>query len=115
MLEAIAALRELGARAVVASLGPDGLLASTVDGRAWRARLPRALSGNPTGAGDACVAALAAGVDDGRAWPEVLADAAALAASAVVAPVAGEHDSVTYQDIRPDVSVEEISATRPNR
>jgi tagatose 6-phosphate kinase len=44
----------------------------------WAARLPRPLRGNPTGAGDACVAALARGVVDHRAWPEILADAVAL-------------------------------------
>lgn len=43
---AAAALRESGTRAVVASLGPAGVLAVTPDGT-WRARPPARLGGNP--------------------------------------------------------------------
>lgn len=46
-----------GAHTVVASLGPDGLLASTPEGRR-RAATPTRLTGNPTGAGDSAVAGL---------------------------------------------------------
>ena len=56
---AVAALRSRSPRtAVVLSLGAKGLLADTPDG-VWRARPTRPLTGNPTGAGDAAVAALA--------------------------------------------------------
>ena len=54
-----------GRGAVVVSLGPDGLLAVTGDGR-WRARPPAAVAGNATGAGDAVAAALAHGLVLGR-------------------------------------------------
>ena len=56
----------------------------------WRAAPPEALPGNPTGAGDACVAALAAGLAAGTPWPELLADAVALSAAAVACPLAGD-------------------------
>ncbi|MFA1551388.1 1-phosphofructokinase family hexose kinase [Actinomadura chokoriensis] len=88
----IRALRAAGAGAVVVSLGPDGVLAGTPDG-VLRAALDRPVPGNPTGAGDALVAALAAGLAGGLPWPERLRRAVALAACAVRSPVAGEIDA----------------------
>ena len=104
-----ARLRDLGARAVVASLGADGLLAVTESG-SWHARGPETVHGNPTGAGDACVAALAAGLATGAAWPAVLADAVALSAAAVAHPLAGDVDQDTYRRLKPRVAVEELDA-----
>ena len=72
---------------------PRGSCCSRCGGRRLRARLPEPLAGNPTGAGDALVAALAAGLEDGDAvagdgsrgrWPGP--------AAAVLQPVAGEID-----------------------
>lgn len=94
--EGAAALRALGARDVVVSLGSAGLLAVT-DGGRWRARASEAVSGNPTGAGDAVVAALAVGLRDGSRWADRLREAAAVSASAVVAPVAGDIDEDHYR------------------
>jgi len=96
-------LRTLGAQAVVASLGPEGLLAVTGDGR-WRAR-PTAVAGNATGAGDAVVAALAHGLVLGRPWDERLRHAAALGAAAVAAPVAGEFSDTDYASALSAVAV----------
>jgi tagatose 6-phosphate kinase len=87
-------LRILGAQAVVASLGPQGLLAATGDGR-WQARAPE-VAGNATGAGDAVAAALAHGLVLGRPWHERLRHAAALGAATVAAPVAGEFSDGDY-------------------
>lgn len=101
---AAAELRDLGARAVVASAGPEGLYALTPDG-SWRATPPRALAGNPTGAGDACVAALAAGLADGTPWPDMLRESVALSAAAVVRPVAGEFDAGVHQSFATTVTV----------
>ena len=106
---AAAELRALGARAVVASSGPDGVHAVTGRGT-WRAAPPEQLTGNPTGAGDACVAALAAGLAAGAPWPEVLREAVALSAAAVPCPVAGDIDAGTYHRFRTTVSVEELHA-----
>ena len=78
-----------GARAVVVTLGPDGLLAVTGDG-CWQARPPAVVTGNATGAGDAVTAALAHGLVLGRPWDERLRHAVALGAATVAAPVAGE-------------------------
>lgn len=101
-------LRRVGAGAVVVSLGADGLVAVAADG-AWRAWPPQRVSGNPTGAGDAVVAALAVGLVAGRPWPERLADAAALSAAAVHAPVAGSFDAAAYGRYRRAVRVEPLN------
>jgi tagatose 6-phosphate kinase len=93
--------------AVVATLGGDGLVASTVDGD-WRAALPAMLPGNATGAGDACAAALAIGLRDGQDWPSMLADAVACAAAAVSAPTAGTVDPARVRQLRDSVQVEAL-------
>jgi tagatose 6-phosphate kinase len=101
-----AAARELldrGARAVVSSHGPDGLTALTADGT-WTARPPRIDGGNPTGAGDASVAALAIGLVDGSPWPAMLADAAALSAATVLTDRAGVFDTAAYERFRSEIS-----------
>jgi tagatose 6-phosphate kinase len=87
---------------IVESHGAEGLRAL-----GWRARPPRHIEGNPTGAGDACVAALARGLLHGTAWPELLRDAVALSAAAVASPVAGHVDIELYQALKPEVIVEE--------
>lgn len=98
-LRAAQRLRRAGADAVVVSLGADGLLGVTGE-ECWVARPPEAVRGNPTGAGDAVVAALAAGLVAGAPWPDRLADAAALSAAAVHAPVAGSFDAAAYARYR---------------
>ncbi|MFR9796104.1 1-phosphofructokinase family hexose kinase [Streptomyces sp. MS06] len=96
--------RRRGARAVVASLGPEGLLAVTAEGR-WRAVPPARLSGNPTGAGDSAVAGLLSGLVEHLPWPDRLARAVALSAATVSAPVAGEFDPSAYEELLAAVAV----------
>ncbi|MEU7583680.1 1-phosphofructokinase family hexose kinase [Streptomyces sp. NPDC041068] len=96
--------RRRGAHTVVASLGADGLLALTPDG-GWRARPPKRVRGNPTGAGDSAVAGLLSALAEGLPWPDRLARAVALSAATVVAPVAGEFDPSTYEDLLTRVAV----------
>lgn len=95
-------LRDRGADAVVASCGPAGLVALTPAGR-WRVAPGRPVHGNPTGAGDACVAVLTAGLASGLGWRRALCDAVAASAAAVAAPVAGELDPDTYRRLRDEV------------
>ncbi|MEJ3403761.1 PfkB family carbohydrate kinase [Rathayibacter sp. YIM 133350] len=93
-------LLDAGARIVVVSLGEDGLVVLSQGGDRIRARLPQPLHGNPTGAGDAVVAALAmtiagnpdldaAGADGQGARERLARRATAWSASAVLAPLAG--------------------------
>ncbi|MGI9822546.1 1-phosphofructokinase family hexose kinase [Agromyces sp. Marseille-Q5079] len=111
------ALLDLGARLVVVSLGSDGLmLVSRAErGVPVRARLPRALRGNATGAGDAAVAAIAASL---RLPVEFDADtteaatarrglarlATGWSASAVLAPLAGSL-APNHRDLESEVFV----------
>jgi tagatose 6-phosphate kinase len=97
-------LRAVGAKAVVASLGPEGLLATTGDGR-WQARPPATVPGNATGAGDAVAAALAHGLVLGRPWEERLRHAVALGAASAAAPVAGEFSHADYASALSGVAV----------
>lgn len=101
---AAAELLKRGASAVVASNGPDGLTALTAEG-AWTARPPRIDGGNPTGAGDAAVAALAIGLAEASPWPETLAEAAALSAATVLTDRAGAFDAEAYGRFRSEISV----------
>jgi tagatose 6-phosphate kinase len=105
--ERVRALRAGTSMSVVASLGAGGLVASTVDGD-FQVRSQAVIGGNPTGAGDACVAALAAGLRAGRRWPDVLADAAACGAAAAAEPRAGVVDPERVRALRRDVVAESV-------
>ena len=98
-LRGMAVLLELGAETVLCSLGADGMLLGTASDplerggqRARRARLTTALAGNPTGAGDAAVAAAASLAACGAALGDtaVLRKATLWSAAAVLMPLAGE-------------------------
>ncbi len=104
-----------GAKAAVVSDGSAGLALATrsVGLRAW---LPQVLQGNPTGAGDALTAALAAGLDGQREdhlpdsrddWSEVLRRGVAWSAAAVLQPVAGTIDPGDVARLLPTVEIEE--------
>jgi tagatose 6-phosphate kinase len=102
-------LRSVGAGAVVVTLGADGLLGVTAGG-AWRARPPERVAGNATGAGDACAAALAAGLRARTPWPVRLQNAVALSAAAVRSPLAGDFDHPTYRRLSAAVTLEDLHA-----
>lgn len=102
--------RRRGAHAVVASLGPEGLLAVTPEGR-WRAAPPAPVHGNPTGAGDSAVAGLLSGLVEHLPWPDRLVRAIALSAATVARLPAGEFDRRAYEELVGRVAVTgEVSA-----
>jgi len=105
-----ARLRERGANQVVVSCGPRGLVLVD-DGLAVRASLPDALRGNATGAGDAAVAALAAGLAEGRSGVQLLADAVAWSAASVLEPTAGIVDPAVVERLRATVVLTAEPAT----
>ncbi|MFF9350843.1 1-phosphofructokinase family hexose kinase [Streptomyces sp. NPDC014734] len=98
--------RRRGAHGVVASLGPDGMLAVTPDG-VWQASPPDRVRGNPTGAGDSAVAGLLSGLVEGLGWPDRLRRAVALSTATVLSPTAGDFDRAAYEELLPGVGVEE--------
>jgi fructose-1-phosphate kinase PfkB-like protein len=107
-LEAAAlSLIAMGARTVLVSAGADGMLAfdHAAPGGYWSARLPESLSGNPTGAGDAGVAAAAVALAEGITEPrEILRRATAWSAAAVLMPAAGEI-SPRFQELQDQLIV----------
>lgn len=98
-VEGARTLQREGARLVFVSLGEEGMLAVPADPAeaVLHARLGRVLRGNPTGAGDAAVAAISIGARD-EAPAETLRRAVAWSASAVLAPLAG-----TLHESHPDL------------
>jgi 1-phosphofructokinase family hexose kinase len=96
-----------GAREVVVSAGAEGLVAVQRSGEVLRAALGTPLAGNPTGAGDAAVAALAAGLARGATDPDALADAVAWSAAAVLHPLAGQVHQDDIDRLRPFVRVDQ--------
>ncbi|GAA4358159.1 1-phosphofructokinase family hexose kinase [Microbacterium rhizosphaerae] len=106
-------LLEHGTRLVLLSLGAGGMLAVTADTEPLHARLPEVLAGNPTGAGDAAVAAasvlLACGVHDPAS---LLRAAVAWSAAAVLEPVAGEI-SPAHVEFAQRIDVFPLSKTFP--
>lgn len=102
-------LQGLGAGTVVVSLGEDGMIAVPRAGSPLRAQLGRVLHGNPTGAGDAAVAAMAAELhaDPHVPIPRLLRSAVAWSAAAVLMPLAGSiHPS--YSDLAAEITIEEL-------
>jgi fructose-1-phosphate kinase PfkB-like protein len=89
-VEGARSLIDRGAELVLLSLGADGMLAVTASALV-HARLDEPLAGNPTGAGDAGVAACAVLYADGVRDPEqILRRATAWSAAAVLMPLAGD-------------------------
>lgn len=107
-VEAARSLIARGTEFVLLSLGPDGMLAVTASDL-LHARLDLPLSGNPTGAGDAAVAACAVLHAAGERDPEViLRRATAWSAAAVLMPLAGDISS-TWVEIE-----QQLLITRPD-
>ncbi|MFF8592100.1 hypothetical protein ACF061_11750 [Streptomyces sp. NPDC015220] len=78
----------------------------------WRARPPALVAGNPTGAGDAAVAALALRLTTTVPWPRRLAEVVALSAAAVAAPLAGDFGPDTHRALLGSVIVRPVPPRR---
>ncbi|MFC6706276.1 1-phosphofructokinase family hexose kinase [Flexivirga alba] len=100
-------LHVLGAVEVVITRGAAGVAARTRDGR-FVGTAARTVNGNPTGAGDAFTAGLAASTAEGADWPTRLRRASAWAAAAVAMPTAGELDLQVATDHENRTTIEEI-------
>lgn len=106
------ALQSLGAQTIVVSLGEDGMIVVPPGNAPVRhARLDRVLSGNPTGAGDAAVASLAAHLAAHESDVDVLLRrAVAWSAAAVLMPLAGSIHS-SHPDLAHDVTITTLEAS----
>jgi tagatose 6-phosphate kinase len=108
-IQAAQELARSSGSAVVVSMGAAGMVLAAGEDT-WRATLPNPLRGNPTGAGDAAVAAFARGVAAGADWPVMLRDAVALAGAAVLAPYAGEFKPGDHAALAGSVVVERVGS-----
>lgn len=107
-----------GVRVVITSEGAEGMSIHTKDG-AYRAKPAQLVTGNPTGAGDASVAAWCHHLvyllaNDPLNWEpcamelsHALPHAVALSGAAVACLVAGEVNLELYKTMKPNVKVEE--------
>jgi tagatose 6-phosphate kinase len=95
-----------GAQRVVVSLGPRGLVG--VLPTMTLLAVPPTQRGNPVGAGDAALAALAEGHLAGQPWPDQLRRAAAMSAAAVRQPVAGVVHAEDVAELEALTAVSEI-------
>jgi tagatose 6-phosphate kinase len=95
-----------GAQGVVVSLGARGLV-GVLPGITLLA-VPPMQAGNPVGAGDAALAALAEGHLAGQPWPDRLRRAAAMSAAAVRQPVAGVVHAEDVVELEALTAVSEI-------
>jgi len=98
-----------GATAAVITDGTHGMVAASNQG-VWRALPVERVAGNPTGAGDACTAVVAAAIAGSPEpdWPLVLKSAVAASAAAVLTPVAGDIDLEAYRRWQPLVAVQSL-------
>ncbi len=98
-----------GATAAVITDGARGMVAASNKG-VWRALPVERVAGNPTGAGDACTAVVAAAVAESPEpdWAEVLKSAVAASAAAVLTPLAGDIDVAAYRRWQPQVAVQSL-------
>ncbi|MFW0183518.1 1-phosphofructokinase family hexose kinase [Rothia sp. CCM 9417] len=103
----VARLQELGAQQIIVSCGPDGLYAFGQE-QGVKARLAHPLEGNPTGAGDALVAALATSLLDELSLEDLLIRAVSWSASAVTQPLAGSIGSA-WSSLAEKVIVEDVT------
>jgi tagatose 6-phosphate kinase len=101
----VSVLQSWGARHVLVSAGAKGMRVVLADGQSFSARPGRALRGNPTGAGDAVTAAVAAGLLAGADWSGIVRDAVAWSGAAVLRPVAGDVDPNDVTRLRDTVIV----------
>ena len=120
VLDGVRFLNGRGAGAVIVSEGEAGMtLFYDGEGSRHTAAPPEVVAGNPTGAGDAAMAALAADLldhpNERTPRPAALASAVALSASAVLCPTAGSVDLDAYHLFLPDVTEETVYATHHTR
>jgi 1-phosphofructokinase family hexose kinase len=102
---AVARLQSLGAKNVFVTDGSNGSTWFSETGDVIEVATVQVLEGNPTGAGDASLAAMCVGFENEKPLPEILLDSAAAGAAAVLAPVAGEIDLETYKSFREQVAL----------
>jgi 1-phosphofructokinase family hexose kinase len=99
-------LQELGAQNVLVTDGAKGSTWFFADGTKTEGNSIPGVTGNPTGAGDALLAALCVAFEADKPVADALIDGLAAGAAAVNSPVAGEIDLETFKTLRETVNLE---------
>lgn len=107
LVEAARDLQRLGARDVVVTLGPEGLVVVPAEGPVLRCYLPEHIDGDSTGSGDAVAAALSTGVGV-EPWEDLARRAIAWSGASVRQPVTGYVDPADVAELEPRVVVEHV-------
>lgn len=100
-------LQRRGARDVVVTLGPRGLVLVPEEGPVLRARLPMEIEGDSKGSGDALAAAIATGVGH-EPWESLVRRAVAWSGASVRQPVTGLVDPADVAELEPLAMVETL-------
>lgn len=100
MENSVRKLQDLGARNVLVTDGPNGLTWFDENGTKTQAKSIAGVRGNPTGAGDALLAALCVAFESGKTINDALLDGLASGAAAVLSAVAGEIDLQAFDKFR---------------
>ena len=100
-------LQKQGRDASLITLGSEGALLATKDGR-WHARGPRVPVVSTVGSGDAFLAGLVSALDRGKDWPEALRDAVAAGTANTLSAGGGKFELQEFEEIRMRVQVESL-------
>jgi fructose-1-phosphate kinase PfkB-like protein len=101
---ALAVLHERGMNACVITLGADGALLSTKEGR-WHAQGPHVRVVSTVGSGDSFLGGLINALDVGKAFPEALGDAIAAGTANALSAGGGRFSRKEVDDIRRQVQI----------
>lgn len=107
LLALVDKLHEQGIKNVLVSLGKDGALLSTLEGR-WKALPPKIKAQNPIGAGDAMVAGLVWRLDEGDSARQALPWAIACGTAAANEPGTGMPALSAVKEFKQNVTIKEI-------
>jgi tagatose 6-phosphate kinase len=104
--QAMSQMLSLGAGSVVVTMGADGAMASDGHASYW-VHAPRVTAVNPIGSGDAFAAGLAAGLIEGKSFPECCRLGAACGAANALTATSGEVCGEDVTRLVEQVKVEE--------
>lgn len=102
---ALQVLHERGMTACVITLGADGALLSTNEGR-WHARGPRVRVVSTVGSGDSFLGGLVSSLDAGKDWPEALGNAVAAGTANALSAGGGQFSLQDFREIRDQIQIQ---------
>jgi 1-phosphofructokinase family hexose kinase len=102
--DALLRLGERGAAASVITLGSEGALLATKQGR-WHAQGPRVRIVSTVGSGDAFLGGLVSALDAGRDWQGALGDAVAAGSANALSAGGGQFALQEFKDIHEQIQI----------